>query len=141
MEYKPRIIAFLCRWFSGAAADLADSSLTKSCSNVRIVRISCSGQVDPYFVQQSLRRGVDGVLVCCCQHSYCDYKEGNNKSLRRYHLLQKNIQQYGIDPARVKLELISACEGEQFAGLVNSFAKTIAEMGPSGVKKTVGMLK
>ncbi len=141
MEFKPRIIAFLCKWCSYTGADLAGTSRMKYKTNVRVVRIMCSGRVDPSFVLQSFIRGADGVLICGCHPGDCHYQEGNYKCLRRYHLLQKYIQQMGIESARLKLEWISASEGKQFAELVNSFTETITELGPSKIKETIETLK
>jgi len=141
MEFKPQIIAFLCKWCSYTGADLAGTSRMKYKTNVRIVRLMCSGRVDPSFVLRAFLDGADGVLICGCHPGDCHYQEGNYKCLRRYHLLQKYIQQMGIESARMKLEWISASEGKQFADLVNSFTETIFELGPSKIKETIETLK
>jgi len=141
MEFKPQIIAFLCNWCSYTGADLAGTSRMKYKTNVRSVRLMCSGRVDPSFVLRAFSRGVDGVLICGCHPGDCHYNEGNYKCLRRYHLLQKYVQQMGIESSRLKLEWISASEGKQFAELVNSFTETITELGPSKIKETIEILK
>ncbi len=141
MEFKPQIIAFLCNWCSYTGADLAGTSRMKYKTNVRSVRLMCSGRVDPSFILKAFSRGVDGVLICGCHPGDCHYNEGNYKCLRRYHLLQKYIQQMGIESARLKLEWISASEGKQFAELINSFTETITELGPPKIKETIETLK
>jgi F420-non-reducing hydrogenase iron-sulfur subunit len=120
-DFKPKIVAFLCNWCSYTGADLAGTSRMKYKSNVRAVRLMCSGRVEPTFVLRAFTKGADGVLICGCHPGDCHYNEGNYKCLRRYHLLLKYIQQMGIESARLKLEWISASEGKQFADLVNSF--------------------
>jgi len=105
--------------------------------NVRIIRVMCSGRVEPTFVLKAFANGADGVLICGCHPGDCHYQEGNYRCLRRYLLLQKYIRQIGIEPERLKLEWISASEGKQFAELVNSFTEKIKELGPSKIKDTI----
>lgn len=100
----------------------------------------CSGRIEPTFVLRAFLKGADGVLVCGCHPGDCHYHEGNYKCLRRYHLLQKYIQQMGIESSRLKLEWISASEGKQFADLVNSFTETISELGPCMIKEKMEVL-
>ncbi|MFH2096819.1 MAG: hydrogenase iron-sulfur subunit [Bacteroidota bacterium] len=137
MEYQPTIVAFLCNWCSYTGADLAGTSRMKYESNIRVIRIMCSGRVDPTFVLKSFREGADGVLICGCHPGDCHYHEGNYKCLRRYHLLQKYIQQMGIPHDRLRLEWISASEGKQFAELVDEFTAKIKELGPAKIKENV----
>ncbi|MBM3404854.1 MAG: hydrogenase iron-sulfur subunit [Bacteroidetes bacterium] len=141
MEFKPQIIAFLCNWCSYTGADLAGTSRMKYKSNVRAIRLMCSGRVEPTFVLRAFIKGADGVLICGCHPGDCHYNEGNYKCLRRYHLLKKYILQLGIESERLKLEWISASEGKQFAELVNSFTETITELGPCKIKETMEALK
>ena len=141
MEFKPQIIAFLCKWCSYTGADLAGTARVKYKPNVRIVRVLCSGRIDPGFVLRAFVKGAEGVLICGCHPGDCHYQEGNYKCLRRYQLLQKYIKQMGIEQARLKLEWISASEGKQFADLVNSFTETIKELGPSKIKETMEVLQ
>jgi len=140
MDFKPRIVAFLCNWCSYTGADLAGTSRMKYKPNVRAIRVMCSGRIEPTFVLRAFLKGADGVLICGCHPGDCHYHEGNYKCLRRYHLLQKYIQQMGIESARLKLEWISASEGKQFSELVNSFTETITELGPSKIKETIEVL-
>ena len=137
MEFTPRIIAFLCNWCSYTGADLAGTSRMEYKSNVRAVRVMCSGRIEPTFVLEAFIKGADGVLVCGCHPGDCHYQEGNYRCLRRYQLLQKYIKQMGIETERLKLEWISASEGKQFAELVNSFTETITDLGPCKIKDTV----
>ena len=140
MEFTPRIIAFLCNWCSYTGADLAGTSRMEYKSNVRAVRVMCSGRIEPTFVLEAFIKGADGVLVCGCHPGDCHYQEGNYRCLRRYQLLQKYIKQMGIETERLKLEWISASEGKQFAELVNSFTETITNLGPCKIKDTVKVL-
>ena len=140
MEFNPQIIAFLCKWCSYTGADLAGTSRMEYKTNVRAIRVMCSGRIEPTFVLRAFRQGADGVLICGCHPGDCHYQEGNYRCLRRYHLLQKYIQQMGIESERLKLEWISASEGKQFAELINSFTQTIQELGPCHVKETMEVL-
>ena len=140
MEYNPKIMAFLCKWCSYTGADLAGTSRIEYKPNVHVIRVMCSGRIEPTFVLKAFRKGADGVLICGCHPGDCHYQEGNYKCLRRYHLLQKYIQQMGIESERLKLEWISASEGKQYAELINSFTQTITELGPCHVKETMDVL-
>lgn len=137
MNDKPKIIAFLCNWCSYTGADLAGTSRMKYASYVRVIRVMCSGRVDPTFVIKSFQEGADGVLICGCHPGDCHYHEGNYKCLRRFHLLQKYIKQMGIRPERLRLEWISASEGLEFSQLVNEFSDTIKALDPSPVKESI----
>jgi F420-non-reducing hydrogenase iron-sulfur subunit len=140
MSYEPTIVAFLCNWCSYTGADLAGTSRMKYAPNIRIVRIMCSGRVDPTFVLSALREGADGVLICGCHPGDCHYHEGNYKCLRRFHLLQKYLGQMGLEEGRLRLEWISASEGKQFAELADEFTEQIKALGPSKIKQTVETL-
>jgi len=134
MEFEPKIVSFLCNWCSYTGADLAGTSRMKYASNIRVVRVMCSGRVDPTFVLKSFREGADGVLICGCHPGDCHYHEGNYKCLRRYHFLKKYIAQMGLNPDRLKLAWISASEGKEFAQLVNEMTETVKSLGPCKVK-------
>ena len=135
MEFKPLIIAFLCKWCSYTGADLAGTSRMEYKPNVRIVKVMCSGRIEPTFILKAFTNGADGVLLCGCHPGDCHYQEGNYRCLRRYELLQKYIIQMGI-----ATELISASEGKQFAELIDSFTETVTELGPSKIKETLNIL-
>ena len=133
MEFQPTIVAFLCNWCSYTGADLAGTSRMKYAPNIRVIRVMCSGRIEPTFVFKALREGADGVLICGCHPGDCHYHEGNYKCLRRYHLLQKYIRQMGIEPERLRLEWISASEGKQFAELVDEMTEVLVKLGPSRI--------
>lgn len=133
-KFEPTIVAFLCNWCSYTGADLAGTSRMKYAHNVRIIRVMCSGRVEPTFVIKALREGADGVLICGCHPGDCHYHEGNYRCLRRYHLLQKYIQQMGIESGRLRLEWVSASEGKQFAQLVDEMTEQVRELGPATIK-------
>ncbi len=141
MDFKPTIVSFLCNWCSYTGADLAGTSRMKYKPNIRVIRVMCSGRVDPTFVLESFRQGADGVLICGCHPGDCHYHEGNYKCLRRYHLLKKYLKQMGINENRIKLEWISASEGKEFAELVDDFTETIQKLGASGVKEVMDVLE
>jgi F420-non-reducing hydrogenase iron-sulfur subunit len=137
MNQNPKIIAFLCNWCSYTGADLAGTSRMKYAPNIRVIRIMCSGRVDPTFVLKSFSEGADGVLICGCHPGDCHYHEGNYKCLRRFHLMRKYLKQMGIPSERLRLEWISASEGVEFAQLVNEFTETIKSLEPSKIKKSI----
>ena len=140
MEFKPTIVSFLCNWCSYTGADLAGTSRMKYSPNVRVIRVMCSGRVDPTFVLSAFEEGADGVLICGCHPGDCHYHEGNYKCLRRYHLLQKYLQQMGINKDRLRLAWISASEGKQFAELANEMSETITALGPCKIKESIETL-
>jgi len=137
MEYEPTIVAFLCNWCSYTGADLAGTSRMKYAENIRIIRVMCSGRIDPTFVLTAFREGADGVLLCGCHPGDCHYHEGNYKCLRRYYLLKKYLKQMGVPEGRLRLAWISASEGKQFAELADDFTGTIRKLGPCTMKKSV----
>jgi len=140
MSYNPTIVAFLCNWCSYTGADLAGTSRMKYAPNIRVVRVMCSGRIEPTFVLKSFREGADAVLICGCHPGDCHYHEGNYKCLRRYHLLQKYIQQMGIHKDRLRLEWVSASEGQIFAQLVDEMTETVSKLGPCEVKHVMETL-
>ena len=98
--------------------------------NIRVIRVMCSGRVDPTFVLKSLESGADGVLICGCHPGDCHYQEGNYKAIRRFLLLQRLLEQFGIEPERVQLEWVSASEGERYTQVVKEFTEQIRKLGP-----------
>ena len=126
---NPRIVAFLCNWCTYTGADLAGVSRLQSSPSVRTIRTMCSGRVDPSFVLKAFKLGADGVLIGGCHIGDCHYSEGNFKTLRRVELLKLMLEQFGIDPKRLRLEWISASEGDKFADVTFDFEKQIREMG------------
>ncbi|MCD4735968.1 MAG: hydrogenase iron-sulfur subunit [Bacteroidales bacterium] len=137
MEFQPTIISFLCNWCSYTGADLAGTSRMKYAPNIRIIRVMCSGRIDPTFVLKAFKEGADGVLICGCHPGDCHYHKGNYKCIRRFHLLQKYIKQMGIHPDRIRLEWISASEGKQFAELADEMTERVIELGPAKIKEAM----
>jgi F420-non-reducing hydrogenase iron-sulfur subunit len=134
-EFEPKIIGFLCNWCAYAGADLAGISRMEYPSNIRIIRVMCSGMVDPLFVLEALRNGADGVLIGGCHlPSDCHYLSGNFKALRRVLLLKKVLAQFGIEPERVRIEWVSASEGDKFAKVVKEMVEEIKKLGPNPLK-------
>jgi F420-non-reducing hydrogenase iron-sulfur subunit len=110
-EFEPKIIGFLCNWCSYSGADAAGSARKTYPPNVRIVRLMCSGRVDPQFVLKAFQSGADGVMILGCHPGDCHYKEGNYKALRRFHLLRRVLNQLGIEGERLRIDWVSAKEG------------------------------
>ena len=129
-SWRPRIVAFLCNWCSYTGADLAGISRIQWDPSVSIVRVMCSGRMDPTFVAKAFSMGADGVIVSGCHPGDCHYQEGNYKTLRRVHLLKRLIQGFGIDPERLRLVWVSASEGDQWAATANEMAAEIRSLGP-----------
>jgi len=131
--WDPRIVAFFCNWCTYTAADLAGVSRMKYDSNVRIIRVMCSGRVDPQFILDAFSKGADGVLLGGCHPGDCHYIEGNYKSLRRFRLLKRMISDMGIENDRLRLEWISASEGEKVKKVMNDMVEKIRALGPLGL--------
>ena len=133
--FEPKIIGFLCNWCSYAGADLAGVSRIQYPPNIRIVRVMCSGRIDPVFVLKAFKDGADGVLVAGCHlPSDCHYISGNFKAMRRINLLKKVLKEFGIEPERLRLEWVSASEGDKFATVVRDMVKEIKELGPNPLR-------
>jgi F420-non-reducing hydrogenase iron-sulfur subunit len=128
--FEPVIIGFTCNWCSYRAADLAGTSRIKYPPNVRLIRVMCSGRIDPTFVLKALSDGADGVLIAGCHPGECHYLEQNYKALRRHRLLQKTLAQFGIEPARVRLTWASAAEGALFAQEIATMVDEVKKLGP-----------
>ncbi|MFX1454150.1 MAG: hydrogenase iron-sulfur subunit [Promethearchaeota archaeon] len=130
-EFNPEILVFCCNWCSYAGADLAGVSRFQYPPNMRIVRVMCSGRIEPSFVLKALKNGADGVLVSGCHIGDCHYISGNEYTKERFERLHNIIiKQLGIDGRRVRLEWISASEGRRFADLITEFTNQIKELGP-----------
>jgi F420-non-reducing hydrogenase iron-sulfur subunit len=128
--WTPRIVAFFCNWCTYTAADLAGVSRLKYPANARVIRVMCSGRIDPQFILEALARGADGVLIGGCHPNDCHYGEGNYKMLRRYRLLRRMLADMGIPPERVRLEWISAAEGEKVKTVMTEMVTLLSSMGP-----------
>lgn len=127
---QAKIVGFLCNWCAYQGADLAGTSRTEYPSNVRVVRVMCTGRIDPSFVLKAFAEGADGVLVAGCHPGDCHYKEGNYKVIRRIALLQKLLDQMGIEPERFRLEWVSAGEGVKWARVVKEMSESLEALGP-----------
>ena len=134
-DYEPRIIAFVCNWCTYTAADLAGTSRLVQPSNIRMIRMMCTGMVDPKYVVKALLEGADGVLISGCHPGDCHYINGNLKARRRVKLLQEILPQFGFDQHRVKLTWIGASEGIDFARTVKELVTEIRALGPSDVRQ------
>jgi F420-non-reducing hydrogenase iron-sulfur subunit len=131
--FEPKIVAFFCTWCSYLAADLAGISRMKYAPNIRVIRVMCSGRVDPQFVLKAFAEGADGVLIGGCHPGDCHYQVGNYKTLRRYHLLRRTLEDMGIEPERFRLEWASASEGDHLKNIVNDMVETVRRLGPLGL--------
>jgi F420-non-reducing hydrogenase iron-sulfur subunit len=128
--FEPRILGFLCNWCAYSGADLAGVSRIPSSPCLRVVRVMCTGRIDPGFVFKALTSGADGVLLAGCHPGDCHYSEGNYKCLRRALLLRKVLREFGLDERRVRLEWISASEADKFARVSCDMERQIRELGP-----------
>lgn len=133
-KFEPKIIGFLCNWCSYAGADLAGVSRMQYPPNVRVIRVMCSGRVDPSFVLKAFANGADGVMVTGCHLGQCHYVAGNYSTEKRIKMLQTLLGDIGIEKERLVLKWISAAEGEIFANTVKEFTETIRKLGPSPLK-------
>jgi F420-non-reducing hydrogenase iron-sulfur subunit len=137
-EFEPKIVGFLCNWCSYAGADLAGVSRFQYPPTLRIIRVMCSGRVHPSYILEAFKDGADGVLVAGC-HPPNDYHyiSGNLKAARRVAMLKKVLKQLGFDERRLRLEWISAAEGEKFARVITEFTRELKELGPNPTKMEV----
>ena len=134
MTFEPKIVGILCNWCSYTGADLAGTSRIKYSPNVRVIRVMCSGRVDPTFILKAFADGADGVLVAGCHPGDCHYIEGNYKTIRRMALLKRMLADYGIEPERFRLEWVSAAEGDRWAQVVNRITEDVRKLGPTKIK-------
>jgi len=128
--YQPKIIGFLCNWCSYAGADLAGTSRIQYSPNIRVVRVRCSGRVSIELVLKTFHEGADGILVLGCHIGDCHYIDGNHRTSKRIPMLRQLLDYAGIEPERLRLEWVSAAEGDRFARIVNEFTEEIRRLGP-----------
>ncbi len=128
--FEPKIIAFLCNWCSYRAADLAGTARMKYEPNVRMIRVMCSGRVDPTFVLKALAMGADGVMIAGCHPGECHYLEQNYKAMRRYSMIRHTLRQLGVEDERVRLQWASAAEGNVLAAAINEMVEQVRALGP-----------
>lgn len=129
-EFEPNIVAFLCNWCSYAGADLAGTSRMKYPPNVKVIRVMCSGRVNPMFVVNALQQGADGILVAGCHPGDCHYSQGNYFAKRRMAVLKKLLEYLGIEPERVHMAWVSAAEGQKFADVIEEVTDSVRKVGP-----------
>lgn len=133
-EFEPLIVAFCCNWCAYAGADLSGTSRFEYPTNVRIIKVMCTGRVDITFVLEALRAGADGVLVSGCHPGDCHYQKGNYMMEKRFYYIKKAVESMGMEPERVRLEWISASEGGKFAALIRDMVQQIKRLGPNPLR-------
>lgn len=137
-EWQPRILAFLCTWCSYAGADLAGVSRIQYPPNIRIIRVPCSGRVNPAYILKALHQGYDGVLVSGCHPGDCHYLTGNYYARRKFHLLKELLDFAGLEEGRVQFSWVSAAEGAKFAGVIAQVTEKVRILGPNKqMEKTI----
>ncbi len=129
-EFEPNIIGFLCNWCSYAGADLAGTSRIQYPANIKIIKVMCSGRVNPMYVVNALQQGADGVLIGGCHPGDCHYQHGNLLARRRIAILKNLLEFIGIDSRRVRMTWVSAAEGRKFAEVIKEVTEEIKKIGP-----------
>jgi F420-non-reducing hydrogenase iron-sulfur subunit len=130
-EFEPKLLGFLCRWCSYAGADLAGTSRKKYPANIRIIKIPCSGRIDPLLIIKALQFGFDGVLVSGCHPGECHYLTGNYRARRRIAVTKKFLEYMGVEPQRLQASWVSASEGGKFAEVVSDVTRDLKNIGPN----------
>jgi coenzyme F420-reducing hydrogenase delta subunit len=128
--FQPRIVAFVCNWCTYAGADLAGTSRLHYAPHVRIVKLPCTGRIDPLFILKAFEGGADGVLVSGCHPGDCHYTSGNYHARRRWAIFRRLLEFTGIDERRVYFSWVSAAEGQKFADLINDVTQKVRAAGP-----------
>ena len=131
--WEPKIIAFLCNWCSYAGADLAGTSRLQYPPNIRVIRVPCSGRINPVYIIKALMEGADGVMVSGCHPGDCHYLSGNLFARRRFVVLKKLLSTCGIDPDRVQFTWVSASEGGRFAEVITQVTENVKKIGPNNM--------
>ena len=129
-NFEPKIIAFLCNWCSYAGADLTGTSRIQYPANIRIIRVPCSGRINPQYIIKALQAGADGVLVSGCHPGDCHYISGNLFARRKFTLLKSLLDYIGIEEQRVQFTWVSASEGQRFADVITEVVRNVKEVGP-----------
>lgn len=133
-NFEPKIVAFVCNWCSYAGADLAGGQKLAYPANVRLVRVMCSGRVDPQFVMKAFRDGADGVMILGCHPGDCHYRNGNIKALRRFRLFTNMLGQFGIAKERFLLDWVAAGEGKKFQEVTIHMTNLVRKLGPLTIR-------
>ena len=128
--FEPRIIGFLCNWCSYQGADTAGTARLHYATNVHVIRVNCSGRIDPGFIFKAFAEGADGVIVAGCHPGDCHYTSGNYKAMRRMPLVQRLLVELGIEPERFRIEWVSAAEGARWAHIANEMTAQVRRLGP-----------
>jgi F420-non-reducing hydrogenase iron-sulfur subunit len=134
MSYNPNIVGFACQWCTYAGADLAGNMRAKYPPSIKLIKVPCSGRVEPEYVMEAFAQGADGVLIGGCHFGDCHYKTGNHKTSQRMMILSKMLEDMGFDTKRFRLEWISGAEGFRFAEVIEEFTKELQELGPNPLK-------
>lgn len=143
--FEPKIVGFLCNWCSYAGADKAGGMQEPYPPNVQVIRVMCSGRIDPQFILSALVNGADGVIILACHPGDCHYKEGNCRALQRHSMLSLMLEQFGVENARCRLDYVSAGEGEKFSRVIRETVESVRMLGPlrksnSGESKSTTVL-
>jgi F420-non-reducing hydrogenase iron-sulfur subunit len=133
-DTRTNVVGFLCEWCSYAGADHAGGLRLDYSPAVRLIRVPCTGRIDPQFVMAAFREGADGVLLLGCHPGDCHYRSGNHKAERRSRILSPLLAGLGVDPRRLRLDWVGAAEGEKLHGIVDSFAGEIEDLGPLALR-------
>ena len=128
--FEPRIIGFLCNWCSYAGADKAGASQKPYSPNVSVIKVMCSGRIDPQFILEAFEKGADGVMILACHPGDCHYKEGNYRAVQRHRLLLRLLKQFGIEEERCRFDYVSAGEGDRFVSVINETVEAVKKLGP-----------
>ena len=138
-NFEPSIVAFVCNWCTYTAADLAGTARMVQAPNVRLVRMMCTGMVDPKYVIKALLSGADAVLISGCHPGDCHYINGNYKARRRVKLLKEILARFGVDERRLKLTWIGASEGNEFAETINHLVDEVRTLGPNTARQGIAV--
>ncbi len=128
--FEPRIIGFLCNWCSYAGADKAGAAQKPYSPNVSVIKVMCSGRIDPQFILEAFEKGADGVMILACHPGDCHYKEGNYRAVQRHRLLLRLLKQFGIEEERCRFDYVSAGEGDRFVSVINETVEAVKKLGP-----------
>ena len=133
--FEPKIVGFLCNWCSYAGADKAGTAQNPYPPNVNVVKVMCSGRVDPEFVMKAFEKGADGVIILACHPGDCHYKEGNYRAVQRYRMLIRLLGQFGIEKERCRFDYVSAGEADKFVTVIKDTVETVRGLGPLNTVK------
>lgn len=136
-SFEPKIVGFLCNWCSYAGADKAGTAQNPYPPNVSIIKVMCSGRVDPQFIMKAFAKGADGVIILACHPGDCHYKEGNYKAVQRYRILIRLLKQFGIPRERCCFDYVSAGEGDKFVKVITDMIETVRGLGPLKTRNSI----